>query len=231
MRTPFLLRLLPACLALLAAPLARSADAPAPDKMTARIETCEAILREFQDDPELAIPADILRQAQALVIVNQVKGGLILGLQYGYGVALARRDDGTWSIPAFVKAGEASLGLQLGGQRTETIYVLMDRDTVRRLFDGRMNIGVDARAIAGPRTYETEKVSKEMLTTPVLVYGRNHGYYAGATVKTGWIDRNDSANWDYYSTPYVLPELLYGNFVAPPPQVRPLVDYVTQITR
>ncbi len=224
-----LLRLLPACLALLAAPFARAeADT---DKMTARVETCEAILREFQADPQLAIPSEVLRQAKALVIVNQVKGGLVLGLQYGYGVALARRDDGSWSIPAFIKAGEASLGLQLGGQRVETIYVLMDRDTVRRLFDGRVNFGVDARAIAGPRAYEAEKMTKDILTTPVLVYGRNQGYYAGATIKTGWIDRNDRANWDYYATPYLLPELLYGNFVKPTPAVRPLVDFVAQITR
>lgn len=225
------LRLLPACLALLAAPFLRADDQAKTDKLTARVETCEAILREFQADPQLAIAPEVLRQAKALVIVNQVKGGLILGLQYGYGVVLARRDDGSWSIPVFIKAGEASLGLQLGGQRTETIYVLMDKDTVRRLFDGRMNIGVDARAISGPRTYEAEKVNKEILTTPVLVYGRNQGYYAGATVKTGWIDRNDSANWDYYHTPYVLPELLYGDFVKVTPQVRPLVDYVAQITR
>lgn len=227
----FFLRLLPACLALFATPLLRADDEAKIDKLTARVETCEAILREFQADPQLAIAPEVLRQSKALVIVNQVKGGLILGLQYGYGVVLARRDDGSWSIPVFIKAGEASLGLQLGGQRTETIYVLMDKDTVRRLFDGRVNIGVDARAISGPRTYEAEKVNKDILTTPVLVYGRNQGYYAGATVKTGWIDRNDGANWTYYQTPYVLPELLYGDFVKVTPQVRPLVDYVTQITR
>ena len=43
---------------------------------------------------------------------------------------------------------------------------------------------MDARAIAGPRTYEAEKLNHEILTTPVLIHGRNHGYYAGATVKT-----------------------------------------------
>ncbi len=231
MKIASVLRLLPAWLALLAAPLLRAEEPEKADKLTGRVETCEAILREFQADPQLAIPAEILRQSKALVVVNQVKGGLILGLQYGYGVVLARRDDGGWSIPVFIKAGEASLGLQLGGQRTETVYVLLDKDTVRRLFDGRVNIGVDARAISGPRTYEAEKVNKEILTTPVLVYGRNQGYYAGATVKTGWIDRNDAANWDYYHTPYVLPELLYGDFVKVTPQVRPLVDYVASITR
>jgi lipid-binding SYLF domain-containing protein len=213
-----------------AAPLARAAD-PAPGKQIVRIETCEAILREFQADPQLAIPAEILRQARALVVVNQIKGGLIVGLQYGYGTVLARHADGSWSIPVLLRAGEASLGLQLGGQRTETIYVLMDEPTVRRLFDGRMNIGVDARAVAGPRTYEAEKLNRDILTTPVLVYGRNQGYYAGATIKTGWIDRDDRSNWDFYATPYVLPELLYGNFVTPPASVRPFIDYVTTITR
>jgi lipid-binding SYLF domain-containing protein len=200
MKIVSVLRLLPACLALLASPFLRAEEPAKVDKYTARIETCEAILREFQADDQLSIPTEVLRQAKALVIVNQVKGGLILGLQ-------------------------------LGGQRTETIYVVTDKEIVRRLFDGRVNIGVDARAIAGPRTYEAEKVNQEILTTPVLVYGRNHGYYAGATVKTGWLDRNDSLNWDYYHTPYVLPELLYGDFVKVTPQVRPLVDYVTQITR
>ena len=29
-------------------------------------------------------------------------------------------------------------------------------------------------------------------------------------MKTGWLDRDDPANWDYYETPYVLPELLYS---------------------
>ena len=200
-------------------------------KFTGRIETCEAILREIQADARLAIPAGVLRQAKALVVVNQVKGGFVFGLQYGYGVVLARRADGAWSVPVFVKAGEASVGLQLGGQRIETIYVLTDEATVRKLFDGRMNIGADARAVAGPRVYEAEKVNADLLATPVLVYGRNQGYYAGATVKTGWLDRDDRANWDYYETPYVLPELLYGDFVPAPAAVRPLLDFVTEITR
>jgi lipid-binding SYLF domain-containing protein len=234
MHLPAVLRALPACLALLAffsTPPLRAQDSAEPDRLTARIETCEAILREFQADTALAIPAEILREARAIVIVNQVKGGLILGLQYGYGVVLARRDDGSWSLPAFIKAGEASLGLQLGGQRAETIYVLMDQTTVRLLFDGRVNFGVDARAIAGPRTYEAEMVNKDILTTPVLVYGRNQGLYAGATIKTGWIDRNDSANQDYYQTAKPLPELLHDDATPPPPAVRPLIDYVTHITR
>lgn len=216
---------------LLCAPFARARDSAPDARLTGRIETCEAIIREFQEDPQLAIPGEVLRQARAIVIVNQVKGGLILGLQYGYGVVLARRPDGSWSIPVFIRAGEASIGLQLGGQRTETIYAIMDDDTVRLLFANRFNVGADARAIAGPRTYEAEKVNRDILDTPVLVYGRNHGLYAGATVKTGWIARDDETNFAYYDTPYTLPELLYGDSVRPTREVRPLMDFVAGATR
>jgi SH3 domain-containing YSC84-like protein 1 len=201
------------------------------DRFSLRIETSEAIIREFQADPQLALPTDVLRYARGIAIVNQVKGGLVLGLQFGNGVVLARRADGTWSLPVFIKAGEASLGLQIGGQRTETIYVFMTDEAIQLLYAGRTNIGVDARALVGPRDYEAEQVSRALLSTPVLVYGRNHGYYAGATVKGGWIERDDDTNRKYYNTTYVLPELLYGDYVAPPATVRPLIDFITKITR
>ena len=196
-----------------------------------RVANAESILRDFQSDPELAIPPEVLREARAIIVASQVKGSLIVGLQFGYGVILARRPDDTWSVPVFLRAGEASLGLQLGGKRTETIYVLMDDDTVRLLFNGRVNIGSDARAVAGPRIYEPERSSRELLDTPVLVYGRNHGYHAGAAVKTGWIDRDDDANRAYHRTPHTLPEILFGDVVPPTPATRPLIDYVAEITR
>ena len=210
---------------------AAATPAPEPEKLAARMENAESILREFQADPQLAIPPEVLREARGLVIVSQVKGGLVLGLQFGYGVVLAKRPDGSWSVPVFVRAGEASLGLQMGGQRTETIYLLMTDEAVRLLFSGRVNIGVDAAAVAGPRGYETEAVNRAILDTPVLVYGRNHGLYAGATVKTGWIDRNDIANREYYATDHTLPELLFGEVAKAGPRARPLVDFVTEITR
>ena len=200
-------------------------------RLGGRLANAESILRDFQSDPALAIPAEVLREARGIIIASQVKGSLIVGLQVGYGVVLARRPDNTWSVPVFLRAGEASLGLQLGGKRTETIYVLMDDDTVRLLFNGRVNIGADARAVAGPRGYEPERTSREILDTPVLVYGRNHGYYAGAAIKTGWIDRDDEANRVYYNTPHTLPEILFGDIATPTPASRPFIDYVTEITR
>lgn len=201
------------------------------ERFVKRMETCEAILREFQADPARAIPSEVLQRAKALVITTQFKGGLILGFQEGFGTILVKKSNGRWSIPVVVRAGEASLGLQLGGSSVESIYVLMDEQTPRLLFEGRFNIGVDAAAVAGPRAADVEKSNQLLLNIPVLVYTNKMGYFAGATVKSGYITRSDAVNRAFYALDYDLPELLYGNFVNPiPAEVKPLMDYVTQLS-
>jgi len=196
-----------------------------------RVETCEAILREFQADPARAIPTEVLHNAKAIVITTQFKLGIGLGLQEGYGTILVKKSNGKWSIPVVIRAGEASLGIQLGGSRLESVYVIMDEQTPRLLFEGRFNIGVDAAAAFGPHTADIEKSNQKLLRVPVLVYTNQKGLYVGATVKSGYITRSDAVNRAFYAVDYDLPELLYGNFINPiPGYVRPLVDYVTELS-
>ena len=216
----------------LAAALSARADSDADRyRFIDRVETCEAILREFQADPARAIPAEVLHNAKAIVITTQFKLGIVFGLQEGYGTILVKKSNGKWSIPVVVRAGEASLGLQLGGSRIETVYVIMDEKTPRLLFEGRFNIGVDAAAVAGPHASEVAKSNKELLSVPVQVYTNQKGLFAGATVKSGYIMRSDAVNRAFYARDYDLPELLYGNFINPiPGYVRPLVDYVTELS-
>lgn len=199
--------------------------------LVGRVESAEAILREFMVDPATAIPGEILRNARGIVIVNQFRAGFIFGAQVGYGVILVRRPDNTWSIPAFLKAGEASVGLQVGAKSVETIYVLNNDETPRLLFSGsRFNIGVDARAAAGPDSAEVEAMNRDILDTPVLVYSRSEGLFAGATVRTGWLARDDSANYRLHNTNRTLPEILYSDAVAGAPESLPMRDFVRSIS-
>lgn len=207
-----------------AAPLKRT-------DLVTRVETCEAILQEFQADPATAIPASILRQAKAIIIVNQFKAGFVLGFKDGYGVILVRQANGSWSLPVLLNAGEASLGLQLGAKSIETIMVVTDEQTPRLLFNQRYNVGVDAKAVAGPKAAESERDNHPIIDAPVLVYTKSKGLYAGATVKGGYLARNDEVNYTLYNTQYTLPELLYSNWVTPPAEVQPLMHLVDSITR
>lgn len=194
-----------------------------------RVETCEAILQEFQLRRDTAIPAAVLAKAQAIIIVNQFKGAFLLGIKDGYGVIMVRKPNGHWSIPVLISAGEASLGFQVGANAVETIYIVTDANTPRLLFNHRFNVGVDAKAVAGPKAAEAEKVNAEMLSTPMLVYTKSAGLYAGATVKAGHLSRNDSANCMLYGTKYTMPELLYSDWVQPVAEVVPLMQLVQKL--
>jgi lipid-binding SYLF domain-containing protein len=194
-----------------------------------RVETCEAIIQEFMMRPDTAIPASVLRQAKAIVIVNQFKAGFLFGFKGGYGVVMVKKPSGRWSVPVLISATEASVGLQVGANTVETIYVITDEATPRLLFNRRFNVGVDAKAIAGPKVAEKESNAEPIIAAPVLVYSKAVGLYAGATIKSGQLARSDDVNFVLYNTKYTMPELLYSDWVQPPPEVQPLMAYLQKI--
>lgn len=194
-----------------------------------RVQTCEAILQEFQARTVTAIPAQVWHRAKGVIILNQFKAGLFLGVKDGYGVIMVKKPNGTWSLPVLINAGEASLGFQLGAKSVESIYIITDEATPRMLFSNRFNIGVDAKAVAGPRAAEAERNREEILRTPLLAYTKSTGLYAGATVKAGHISRNDKANFELYNTRYTLPELLYSDWIQPVPEVQPLMNLLQRL--
>ena len=215
-------------IALLRAPLIHAE--PTRAELVQRIETCEAILEEFQYKPATRPSPEAWKRAKGLLIVNQFKAGFLLGVQDGWGVIMVKKPDGLWSLPVLINAGEASIGLQLGGKSVEGIFIITDENTPRKLFSNRFNIGVDAKAVAGPKAAETESNNEDILKTPVLAYTKSVGLYAGATVKAGHISRNDAANFTLYNTRYTMPELLYSDWVKPPPEVQPLMKLVQKLS-
>jgi VCBS repeat-containing protein len=208
--------------------LANDSGTPRSD-LVVRVESCEAILREFMADPSTAIPQAVWQKARGIMILSQFKAGFIFGVKGGYGVLMVKKANGHWSIPVLIDASEASLGLQVGAKTVDTVCVLTDDATPRLLFASRFNIGVDAKAVAGPSSAEVESDAKTTFIAPVLVYSKSVGLYAGATVKAGHVERNDIANFTLYNTSYTMPELLYSDWVSPPSEVQPLISYVDQL--
>jgi SH3 domain-containing YSC84-like protein 1 len=200
--------------------------------LVARLESCEAILQEFQTRTHLRPSPQAWKSAKAVLILNQFKAGLLLGVKDGYGVIMVKNKDGRWSIPELINAGEASLGFQLGASSVDSVFIITDENTPKMLFKNRFNIGVDAKAVAGPKAAEAERNNEEILKTPLLAYTKSVGLYAGATVKAGHISRNDKANFMLYNTRYTLPELLYSDWVKPDaaPEVKPLMELVQRLS-
>ncbi len=195
-----------------------------------RIETCEAILQEFATRSAIGPSREAWQRARAVLVLNQFKAGFLLGVQDGYGVVMVKKPNGQWSLPVIINAGEASLGLQLGAKSVESVFIITDDNTPRMLFKNRFNIGVDAKAVAGPKAAEKERNHEEILKTPLLAYTKSVGLYAGATVKAGHISRNDKANFDLYATRYTMPELLYSDWVQPPKEVQAVMALMQKLS-
>lgn len=195
-----------------------------------QVETCEAILQEFMASPKTAIPASVLKGAKGIVIVNQFQVGIMIGGKGGYGIVMARKPNGAWSVPAFLDTGEASLGLQLGARSLHTVYILNDDTGVRLLYGSKFNFGVNANAVAGPRVAEAEE-STQIIKAPVYVYQKSSGLYAGAKLKTGWLAPHNAGNAFFYNTNRTMPEILFSDWITPPSDVVPLMNYVTRLTQ
>jgi len=60
------------------------------------VNRCAAIISQFQQMPEKAIPRDVLRRAKGLAIMSVVKAGFIFSAKGGQGVVIARTPRG-WS--------------------------------------------------------------------------------------------------------------------------------------
>jgi len=219
-----LLCLLAACLA--TAPRSRAEDTFG--QLAGHLQNAESILRDFMGNPDTAIPPAVLARARGIVIAHQFKAGFLIAFQGGYAVALVKKRDGHWSVPGFMRAGEASIGLQAGGKATDLVYVLMDEEAAHRLLQTRFDIGVDAKAVAGPHASELDS-STDILKVPVLIYSKSNGLYAGATIKGGYLTADDTANQLFYHTHYGLPEILYSDWITPTPEATPLMNYVQQI--
>ncbi len=194
-----------------------------------RIETCEAVLQEFQTRSAIGPSREAWQKARAVIILNQFKAGFLLGVKDGYGVVMVKKPNGRWSLPVLINAGEASLGFQIGATSVESLFIITDDETPRMLFKNRFNIGLDAKAVAGPKAAEKERNNHEILSTPILAYTKSVGLFAGATVKAGHISRNDKANFELYNTRYTMPELLYSDWVQPPAEVQQMMALMQRL--
>lgn len=169
-----------------------------PERLDDRIDKMRVFFEEIQATPESRIPAEILSRAQGLIIMRNFKVGIVLGAQVGYGVATVRDPHtGQWSAPAFVNSMEGSYGFQIGGQKADTVMLLMNDRGMEVLRRGGLKFGVDLRATAGPVSAGGDWKA-DTIREPVLVYTNAGGLFAGAALEGGGLGTADKANESYH---------------------------------
>jgi len=115
-----------------------------------RIRRLTTKFEALQAKPDKCIPAAMLRNAQGIILLDRTKAGFIFAYQGGGGVAIVKDPTtGQWSAPGFLSAREASLGLQIGGQQSFIVILLMNTNTARLLAEPDFRLGGEASGTAG----------------------------------------------------------------------------------
>src|SRR6516225_2643682 len=101
-----------------------------------------------------SIPQDVLDKADCVVVLPSVKKFAIgLGGSYGRGVMTCRGGKdfkGKWGAPSMMALEGASFGLQLGGEATDFVLLLMTSSSASGILTSNVKLGGDASAAAGP---------------------------------------------------------------------------------
>jgi lipid-binding SYLF domain-containing protein len=142
---------------------------------------------------------DLLGRAKAvLVIPDLVKGGFILGAQYGTGILLARGKDGRWSGPAFYSIAAGSIGLQIGLQDAEAVYVIMSDGGLAAVVDNKFKAGAGAGVAVATIGAGAEANTTTNAGADIYTFSKAVGLYGGAALDGAAILPRHTWNAAYY---------------------------------
>src|SRR5215467_14523714 len=111
-------------------------------KEAERLQNAAAIVTEIMHTPEKAIPQDLLDKAVCVgVIPGEKKFALGVGGSFGRGALVCRRGgNGRWGAPAMFTVGGGSFGLQLGGESTDVVFIVMNPKGAQKLVQSSVKL-------------------------------------------------------------------------------------------
>ena len=184
--------------------LAGMMPAHAQEKERELVQNSLTVVGEIQSMPDLQVPDWLLQKAEGIAILPEVvKAGAFIGGRGGTGVLLTRHRDGSWSNPLFIGIGAGSIGWQFGVQTADIVLVFTTRRSIEGIGDGKITLGGDASAVAGPVGRSATAATSVTLDAEIYSYSRAQGLFAGVSLEGSVIAIRDNANARFYGKPGV----------------------------
>ena len=153
---------------------------------------------EIMNVRDRAIPQELLDKAEAIAVFPGVlKAAFIFGGRGGQGV-ISRRVRGGWSAPAFFNLTGGSFGAQIGAQKNDYVFLIMNEDGVKGLLEDKFELGGEAGVVAGPIGREAAASTNLTLDAGILSYSRSKGAFIGAALKGAAITPDNNLNEAVY---------------------------------
>src|SRR5215218_5071421 len=166
-----------------------------------RLANAGVVMQEVRDVPD-NIPQDRLDKAECVVVIpSMTKVAIGVGGSYGRGVMVCRTGtafNGPWGAPAMYALDGGSVGVQLGGQSTDVVLLVMNNRGVDALLNSKVKLGANASAAAGPKGRNIEASTDASLRAEILSYSRSRGLFAGVSLEGASLRPDDEATERVY---------------------------------
>jgi lipid-binding SYLF domain-containing protein len=191
-----------------------------------RLEACREVLEELLGVEE-RIPRDLLDKAECVAVVPSAKKfALGLGGRWGKGavVCRSRGGSGPWGAPLMISIGGGSLGLQIGGQAADYVFLVMNPKGIDYLMRSQFTLGGDAAVAAGPVGRTGSAGTDLRMRAEILSYSRTRGLFAGVSLEGTVVKQDKDGNENVYGERVDPKRLLLEAAYPAPPSARGFVE-------
>ncbi len=200
-------------------------------KVDNRLQESGEVLKEVLNVPD-DIPQDLLDKAECVIVVPSVKkAAFIVGASYGKGVMTCRTGphwSGAWGAPTMMALEGGSVGLQIGGQATDFVILVMNPRGADSLLSSKVKIGADASAAAGPKGRDAEADTDVYMRAEMLTYSRAQGLFAGISLEGSTLRPDNDANKQIYGREVDPKQIVRENSVHAPSEASLLLDVLNK---
>jgi lipid-binding SYLF domain-containing protein len=182
-----------------------------------RLEAARIMFNETMDSGDQSIPQDLLDKGECIVLIpGMKKGAFIVGAQYGRGFLSCRKANGVgWTPPAAVRLEGGSVGFQIGGQETDILMLVMNRNGAKKMMSSKFTLGGDASVAAGPVGRSTTAETDALMRAEILSWSRSRGAFAGVSLKGSTLREDAKANKALYGKEYTTKQIIESGLAVP----------------
>jgi lipid-binding SYLF domain-containing protein len=207
--------------------LAFSTPADKEAKEEDRIKDAGKVITEILNVPD-DVPQDLLDKADCVVVFPSVlKAAFIVGGSYGRGVMTCRTGanfNGPWGAPSMMALEGGSFGLQIGGEATDFVLLVMNDRGANGILSSKVKLGGDASVAAGPVGRSASAETDASLRAEILSYSRARGAFAGVSLEGSTIRPDNDANERIYGQKMSARDIVLRHETPPPPAAAQLLS-------
>jgi SH3 domain-containing YSC84-like protein 1 len=192
-----------------------------------RIKNAGQVMVEILNVPD-DIPADILDKADCVIVLPSViKFAIGFGGSYGRGVMTCRSGkdfNGPWSAPSMMALEGGSFGIQLGGQATDFVLLVMNPRGASSILTSQVKLGGDVSAAAGPKGRSASASTDVTLRAEILSYSRSRGLFAGISLAGSTLRPDNDGNERLYGKGVSAEDIVINSKIHAPSSAKLLVS-------